>query len=530
MPTRKIAVCCDGTWNDPGSGTNIRKTFELLGACLHDARTETLGDDREVARGRAPSGEECLLYYDRGVGTGRRQRGKGGVFGIGLGENVRQAYAFLAEHATVEDEIHVFGFSRGAFTVRSLCGLLGCAGLPTRLKEQAVEAAWNWYRLSPAERSRPPAERREAVERMQADLLRHEPRGVKVRFLGIYDTVGSLGIPVPRLRWLNGWADRLMGGVIRFHDTTLGRNVEIACQALAIHERRGTFKPVVWSRAPGRVRRADGTVVEQRVLQTWFAGAHADVGGGYLESDLADIAFIWMMNQAAEAGLHVDPERLLLAAPGNCYGFRHDSDRSLIARVTSGETLRTVRALAGRLPPGLGMITWVLDLFSFLQVPACDRQIAGEIETDDGTFCVPVGERIHESVLARYRGEMQPESVRKALACGIEVFRERAERRRPLADGEPAAVNDDRCTLLDVSPSGVRIRVAAQLDPKAQHRFESRRTGSCTAELVWQQGDRAGLRLLQTCRRPAPSPPPAGRRQGSPVDRSRFRSRASAPA
>ncbi|HEX6011592.1 MAG TPA: DUF2235 domain-containing protein, partial [Geminicoccaceae bacterium] len=304
-----IVVCCDGTWNKADDQTNVHRTYRLLARCLTGGSEQPIGDDRLVTRGRAPDGRQVYLYYATGVGTRRWQRGSGGLFGAGLGENIRQAYSFLAENAAPDDELFVFGFSRGAFTVRSLCGLLGCAGLPTTFCEEAVRAAWRFYRVPPGQR---------AGSAQEAELVRHEPRGAKVRFLGVYDTVGSLGVSVPQLRWVNGLVERSLGGVIRFHDAALGRNVETACQALAIHERRGTFKPVVWSRAPGLVRRPDGSLGEQRVLQVWFAGSHADVGGGYPQTDLSDIPFDWMVRRAMEEGLQVDEAVLRAAAGGNC--------------------------------------------------------------------------------------------------------------------------------------------------------------------------------------------------------------------
>ena len=500
-----VAVCCDGTWNDPDDQTNVHRTYRLLGRCLADASEEMIGDDRRVTRGTAADGRRVCVYYDTGVGTRRWQKGSGRLFGAGLGENIRQAYAFLAADMAPDDELFLFGFSRGAFTVRSLCGLLGCAGLPARASAAAVEAAWRFYRVPPGQR---------AGSAQEAELVRHEPRGAKVRFLGVYDTVGSLGVPVPQLRWVNGLVEWLLGGVIRFHDAALGRNVETACQALAIHERRGTFKPVVWSRAPGLVRRPDGSLAEQRVLQVWFAGSHADVGGGYPQADLSDIPFDWMMRRAMEEGLQVREEVLRAAAGGNCYGSRHDSDRSWIGRVTNGELLQTARAISGGLPLGLGAFAWLLDLAGNLfTVRSADRRIGGEVEDDDGTFCVPVGERIHSSVLDRYRGEHMPESVHKALAARVEVFRERSDARRPGA-GATSLVNNVACAVEDVSAAGARVGGAAWLVPGSEVTFQGPLGQAVTAAVVWQRDDEAGLRLLgiEGGAEPPAAPPPAARR------------------
>src|SRR5262245_33925647 len=147
---RKLVVCCDGTWNDPADRTNVYRTFDLLRSSLRDCRDEKVGSDRKVARGIAHDGQNCLLYYDTGVGTERGQRGSGGLFGAGLGENIKQAYDFLAQEALEDDDLFLIGFSRGAFTVRSLSGMLGCARLPRRSSEAAVVDAWDYYRTPPA--------------------------------------------------------------------------------------------------------------------------------------------------------------------------------------------------------------------------------------------------------------------------------------------------------------------------------------------------------------------------------------------
>lgn len=512
-----IIVCCDGTWNDPDDQTNVHRTYRLLRSCLQKVSDKRLGDDRRVCRGAAPDGRRVRVYYDTGVGARRWDKGRGGLFGSGLGENVRQAYAFLAKRAEPADELFLFGFSRGAFTIRSLCGLLGCAGLPATPSAEALDAAWRFYRL-------PPVRRPGSAE--EAALKAFGFRPVQVRFLGVYDTVGSLGVPVPRLRWLNGLLERALGGVIRFHDTSLGRNVETACQALAIHERRGLFKPVVWSRAPGRVTRPDGAIVEQRVLQVWFSGAHADVGGGYPHGDLSDLAFEWMMRRAMESGLPVDAKNLAAAVNGNCYGFRHDSDRGWLGRAINGDLVQTVRTLTTALPMGLGLLVRLLDLGgSLLTVRSMERGIGGEIETDDGTFCVPVGERVHASVLERYRGEHLPANVRTALAAGVPIFHERREPRHPGATGETVRLDGVPCPLKDKSPTGVRVGNAAWLKPGAEVELEREGQGAALATVAWRHGDEAGLSVAGAA--PAAVPRSNGaRRTRPPRDR---RSRSTAP-
>ncbi len=176
----------------------------------------------------------------------------------------------------------MFGFSRGAYTVRSLGGFLGFAGLlrPEDTgpldrdgENPLVEAAYEAYRMC----HRDP--------KMAADFKataaygrRREPQ---IRLLGVFDTVGALGVPV---HWLQGIINRLPHFNVQFYDTTLGSTVEIACQALAIDERRGPFKPTLWT-GPAKPH--------QTVKQVWFAGVHSDVGGGYPEKALAELPLAW---------------------------------------------------------------------------------------------------------------------------------------------------------------------------------------------------------------------------------------------
>jgi hypothetical protein len=164
--------------------------------------------------------------------------------------------------------------------------------------------------------------------------------------------------------------------------------------------------------------------------------------------------------------------------------------------------------MSGALPMGLGLATRVLDLFT---VRSADRRIGGEIETDDGTFCVPVGERVHSSVAERYRGEHMPEPVRKALAAGVPIFRERAEPREPCPDGATARVNGVDHPLKDTSPSGARVGEAGRLREGAEVSFQRPGHGTCTAVVVWRRGAEAGLSVVRV----ADAVEPAPRRGGS---------------
>ena len=412
---RHLVVCCDGTWNRPESRTNIWQIFTLLAErCGQQA--VPAGETLELGPCAAPDESTVLAFYQTGVGTEPGERLLGGVFGYGLSRKVALAYAFLCRNWESEDRIYLLGFSRGAFIARSLSGVIGRLGLlPADTPYDAIYRA-----VRESQEGRP-------VERGD--------RFPTIRFLGVFDTVGALGIPVPNLYFLNRWLH-----LTRFRDTALSPVVEEACQALAIHERRGSFRPVVWSRRPGFVRLPDGSPgVAQRILQVWFAGSHGDVGGGYEDAqDLSDIALYWMLRRLESAGLPLGPdwEKARLAW-GDPLGVRHNSEGGL------GAVLRAVfRA---------GPLHWLAPLLDCFAVRPYDRPLVGEIQADDpNLFSVPVGLQIHQSVLERYATGGMPEAVRRALDAKLPVF---VERERPET---PQARLDGKDVVLLVAERGGR--------------------------------------------------------------------------
>ncbi len=267
---KRLIVCCDGTWNraDADTVTNIEKIARTI----------------QTDPSRAGGMPQQVLYL-AGVGTAgyRADRLLGGAFGLGLFANVKTAYRWLALNYEADDEIFVLGFSRGAYTARSIAGMIGRVGLlrGEALVDGKLGEACDRYRLRETpkpEWSSPEAFREEYC---------HD--AVPIRFLGVFDTVGALGVP---------------GAVRRrhqFHDVRLGSAVVSARQALAIDEPRMKFEPCLWMRPvpewePGRIK------------QVWFEGAHSDVGGGYAgkECGLSDTALLWMAAEAQEQGLVLD--------------------------------------------------------------------------------------------------------------------------------------------------------------------------------------------------------------------------------
>jgi uncharacterized protein (DUF2235 family) len=270
---KRIVVCCDGTWNRPDapSPTNVAKLWRAV------AERDEQGVDQPV-------------LYHPGVGTGRFDRIRGGGFGWGLSRNVRDCYRFVVDEFEPGDELFLFGFSRGAYTARSTVGLIRNAGILRREHVDRIDEAYRLYRGRGDDRHPNGAE----STRFRARYSHDE---IAIRFVGVWDTVGALGIPgVPKV---------LCGRLWAFHDTQLSGKVELAYQALAIDEQRRPFVPSLWYRSPD-----DDRVLEQR----WFAGVHSDVGGGYPDCSLAEIALWWMAGRARAAGLALKPDHLVNTA------------------------------------------------------------------------------------------------------------------------------------------------------------------------------------------------------------------------
>jgi uncharacterized protein (DUF2235 family) len=295
---KRLFVCCDGTWNsdsDEFQGvpvpTNVVRFFNAL---------SEYGDD----------GVAQLRYYHVGVGAneGRVRRLIDGALGIGLSRDIRTAYKWLSDHYEEDSEIFVIGFSRGAFTARSLVGMLHHCGLPHEASWALVKQAWNLYRLDPKI-----AENLSRQERFRIEHGKPPP----VRFLGVWETVGALGIP----EIMNFFGFRRQR--FEFHDTTLSPEVERAVQGLAIDEQRNNFFPTLWTDGDG--------CDPARVTQVWFPGVHADVGGGYKETGLSDATLKWMIGEAAQCGAVFESEMLRQLAhadqlsPSAIHGVLHNS-------------------------------------------------------------------------------------------------------------------------------------------------------------------------------------------------------------
>ena len=298
---KRLVVCCDGTWNTPD------KWKDGVRAITNVAR---------VALGTPPTGAdgcEQAVYYDKGVGTKRFDTLRGGIFGVGLTGNIKEAYTFLIRRYEPGDDIFLFGFSRGAYTVRSLAGLIRNSGLLKRDFEEKIDEAYDLYRR-PGDIGKPKSNE-------MALFRKSFSCDTRIHFIGVWDTVGALGIPmlvnIPFFsrRWT-------------FHDVKLSTYVDNAFHALAVDEHRKPFAPALWEQQTDALAQQKNEH-PQRLEQVWFTGSHSDVGGGYPENEsgLSRLSLEWMVERARECGLDIE-----ISSEPKVLDKVHDS-RSLLYRI-----------------------------------------------------------------------------------------------------------------------------------------------------------------------------------------------------
>lgn len=264
-PPRNLIYLCDGTLSSIAEGeeTNLGRIYRLL------AERGQTGAQR--------------YEYDPGIQGQRWRKWLNAASGMGINASIQRGYAFLATHYRPGDRIYLFGYSRGAYAVRSLAGMIGRIGLIRRnyATERHVNLAFRFYEIGSNSMAR---------QHFSAHRC-HE--GVEIEMLGIWDTVKSLGLPYPLI-------NRLAPMVTEFHDDELGAHIRHGYHALALDEDRLSYKPLLWRRSAGW---------EGRLEQAWFPGAHGDVGGEVrsypLARPLSNISLNWMLRRAVLHGLEM---------------------------------------------------------------------------------------------------------------------------------------------------------------------------------------------------------------------------------
>jgi uncharacterized protein (DUF2235 family) len=344
---KRLVVCCDGTWQQLSSPypTNVAKIAQAVKPM----------DEKGIHQ---------IVFFHEGIGTGDKlDRITGGAFGWGIDKNIQDAYRFLCLNYIEGDEIYLFGFSRGAYTARSLAGLIYCSGLLTRWNIRKAPEAYDLYRDRDIKPSHP----------LALAFRQKYAQEVPVTLLGCWDTVGELGIPdqIPFLP-LDNWVNKKY----QFHDTVLNKRIQNAFHAVAIDEQRKVFDVT-----PMRQSEKNPN---QNLLQVWFPGTHGCIGGGTEETrGLSDSALLWMMNQIKDhhLGLNLNPETVE-------YGIHPDY------AIAFDNRLHGIYASTGRLL----------------------RKVVGASEHDSPQF--------HESVHQRwqnYKPPYRPENLRELVDLGVSL-------------------------------------------------------------------------------------------------------------
>ena len=288
MP-KNIVVFSDGTGQEGGKGhnTNVYKLFNMI-------------EDR--------TGKQ-VTFYDRGLGTGWRKF-TGNVAGMGISKNIRECYEFIFEHYSAGDQVFLFGFSRGATTVRSLSTFIHLFGILPKSRPELIKKAYKIYK------KRDRAKRDQKAARF---VQQHHTMWCRIHFLGVWDTVAALGLPFKSIDVL---VDKVPFFRHSFQDLRLSESVQHARHALAIDDERLTFHPTLWDE-----KFSDNQEEKQVTMkQVWFCGMHTDVGGGYREHELSDIPLIWMIGEAKEIGLRLYSMHGVDLIP-DPNGIMHDSRR-----------------------------------------------------------------------------------------------------------------------------------------------------------------------------------------------------------
>ncbi|MCW8278836.1 DUF2235 domain-containing protein [Pseudomonas sp. PCH199] len=272
MP-KNIIVAFDGTWNLPDQKPEIDGDANTNVVKLHDAILASQKD-----------GTVQKKIYIAGVGTDWYDKLEGGAFGVGLSKKIKEGYVELAKNYEEGDQVFIFGFSRGAYSARSLVGLIRNVGLLTKTHIDRIDEAYSLYRT-----------RDSSADTENARFFRQSySREIDIHFLGVWDTVGALGVPFKSAEWFNQ-------EFYEFHDTELSGIVRNAFHAVAIDENRVNYECTLW----------DPIAKPNQVMeQVWFCGAHANVGGGYTDNNLSDVPLRWMASKIMDCGLELNPKKI----------------------------------------------------------------------------------------------------------------------------------------------------------------------------------------------------------------------------
>ncbi len=300
---KRLVFCFDGTWNQLAAA--FPSNVVLIA---------------ESVRPRAKDGTPQIVYYNDGVGTVADAKLRGGAMGVGLINHIREAYRFLIFNYEPGDEIFAFGFSRGAFSARSFVGFIRCAGIPQVNDAGRIDDAIRLYERGGAEAQSAHSEEARAFRLKYSpdivveddeddwrcaqvkDYVKGSAAKLRIRYVGVWDTVGALGIPafIPGAKRLN----RRYG----YHSCDLTPGIDFARHAVAIDERRRVFAPTLWNNVDelNRDRGFKSDDIHAPYQQRWYPGIHGSVGGTGPVRQLSDDALGWIIAGARKAGLELN--------------------------------------------------------------------------------------------------------------------------------------------------------------------------------------------------------------------------------
>jgi uncharacterized protein (DUF2235 family) len=352
MP-KKLVIFCDGTWNEPTKfGTNVLRMLQATDF------SDKLGNPQ-------------LTHYIAGVGT-RREDEKfiGGAFGFGISDNIKDAYAFIVSNYEEGDSIYLFGFSRGAYTARSIAGLIHNLGVLKRYNLPLVSVAYNFYK-DKSDPWKPSGNK--SIEFREKNCHSYP---TKIRFLGLWDTVGALGAPYGEI--LGRLLDKLFK--TGFHNVELSESVDAAYHAMAADEHRWPFRPTPMALTDYHYARNQQNIAEWEFplyAERWFPGAHSNVGGGYQRHGLSDYTLEWMAARAEENGLKLNNLADVQFAPER--PFAPDPTE----KIENSQTLfyRLATACMVKLPSVLGLTS---------VYPTSDQPLAKHVRWS-GEYVRPIG-------------------------------------------------------------------------------------------------------------------------------------------
>ena len=334
--SKRLILCFDGMWDRPpdlGSSKDFNRHLSHTAHFSSPSATNVFKLYQSIPL-RAQDGRIQQKWYASGTEVPWFHRFRAGTFGYGLDQMILQGYAYLVVNYDPGDELFIYGFSRGAYVARTLVGWISISGLlpPGRLNLDCISRVRNTIApfnnddysrelaqcltdmvLDPSNQSIDDAYRHyrnlhNGAHPLSATSFRQRgTQDVPVTVLGLWDTVGPLGIPTTALKWLNEHR-------YNFHDTELSPIVERAYHALALDEHRADYNATLWT---------SPVSVGQTIQQCWFSGAHGDVGGSYHERELADLSLSWIQRKSIEAGLSI--ETVSMAEKPNPFCPLHDS-------------------------------------------------------------------------------------------------------------------------------------------------------------------------------------------------------------